>query len=276
MILIAVFLMFPAAWTLYLGFTNYRLTGAAAAHQSFVGLGNYKNGLTNPGFVSSLEKTAIYVLASAVIGQVVLGFVLAWIMRGWRSVWRRAMEALVIIAWIIPSSVVAFLWTSYLQGNIGPLTQRGTLNTVLGGIGVNWLLQYPLISLVAFNIWRGTAFSMLLFGAAIQGIPPSYLETSRLVGASGWQQFRDVVVPNVRGHILTNLLLISLWTFNDFTPYLLTAGGPNNQTNFLPVYIYKQAFQQGSFGYGAAISTIVLLINLLVALFYLRLLRTRQ
>ncbi len=276
MLLIGVFLAFPAIWTIYLGLTDFRLLGPQALHTKFVGLGNYQQALTGGDFLHSLYITVVYVLLSAVIGQCVFGFTLAWVFRQWKGPLRRVMESLIIVAWIVPGSVVAFLWLAYLQGNIGPLTETGTLNTILGGIGLNWWLQLPMLSIVIFNIWRGTAFSMLLFGAAIQAIPPSYIETARVAGASGWQLIRDVVIPRSRGHILTNLLLISLWTFNDFTPFLLTGGGPGNQTQFLPVYVYQQAFQQGALGYGAALSTLVLLINLLIALAYMRILKERR
>lgn len=275
MVLIAVFLIFPALWTLYLGLTNYQLTGIAAVHSRFTGAGNYTQAVTGGDFGHSLLITLIYVLASAVVGQCVFGFVLAWKFRDWNSPLRRVIESLVIIAWIIPGSVVAYLWIAYLQGSIGPLVEQGTLDTILG-VHVNWLSQFPLLSIVIFNIWRGTAFSMLLFGAALQSIPPSYLETAKLAGASEWQQVRDVVLPRTRGYALTNLLLISLWTFNEFTPYLLTGGGPDNQTQVLPIYVYQQAFQQGALGYGSAISTIMLVINLVIALVYLRMLRERR
>jgi multiple sugar transport system permease protein len=275
MALIGVFLVFPALWTLYLALTNYRLTGLSAAHPSFVGASNYSQAITGGDFAHSLVITLVYVFGSAAIGQCVLGFALAWKFREWRSRFRRVVEALVIVAWIIPSSVVAYLWIAYLQGSIGPLVESGTLDTVLG-VHTNWLSQFPLLSLVIFNIWRGTAFSMLLFGAALQSIPPSYLEAAKLAGASGWQQLRDVVLPRTKGYVLTTLLLVSLWTFNDFTPYLLTGGGPSNQTEVLPVYVYQQAFQQGSLGYGAAISVVMLLINLLIALVYIRMLKERR
>jgi multiple sugar transport system permease protein len=116
---------------------------------------------------------------------------------------------------------------------------------------------------------------MLLYGAALSAVPPSHLETARLAGASAFQQLRDVVLPTIRGHILTSLLLISLWTFNDFTPYLLTRGGPNFRTEVLPVFIFRNAISSGQLGYGAAISSVVLGVNLVIALFYLRLLRER-
>ena len=260
--LIGLFLVFPALWTLYLAVTNMRLTGFAALNPEIVGIDNFVQVLTDPDFLNSLYVTLLFVLGSAVIGQTFLGFVLAWLLREWRGPLRQAFEVLVIIAWIIPASVVAFLWLAYLDTD-------GTLNNVLP-VNVDWLLDYPLLSIIVFNIWRGSAFSMLLFSAALDSMPPSHLETARLAGASLWQQLRDVVVPTIRGHILTALLLISLWTFNLFTPYLITAGGPGSQTETLPIYIYNVALSAGRLGYGAAISAIMLLINLLIALFYLR------
>ncbi|MDA0636256.1 sugar ABC transporter permease [Nonomuraea sp. MCN248] len=268
--LIAVFLVFPALWVIYLGLMNYRLTGIAAAEPQFVGLDNYLKALTDPGFWNSTVLTFQFVLGSAVIGQVVLGFTLAWLMRNRRGALKSVVEGVVILAWILPSAVVAFLWVALLDRD------SGTLNAMLGIPGFAWLLDHPMLSIILFNTWRGTAFSMMLYGAALGNVPPSHLESARLAGASGWQQLRDVVFPHIRGHILTNLLLISLWTFNDFGPFLLTAGGPENKTEILAVYVYKTALQSGDLGYGAAISTIILLINLVVAIFYLRLLRRRR
>lgn len=267
-LLVGVFLVFPALWTLYLGVTNYRLTGLSAADPQFVGLDNYAAAIADPRFLNALWVTILFVLGSAILGQAVLGFVLAWSLRGWRSRLRQPVELLVIVAWITPGSVVAFLWIAFLDG------RSGTLNA-LTGADTEWLIVLPLLSIIVFNIWRGTAFSMLLFGAALNSLPPSHLETARLAGASAWQQLRDIVLPSIRGHILTNLLLISLWTFNDFTPFLITGGGPRNQTELLPIYVYREALGTFQFGYGAAISTIMLAINLVVALFYLRLLRER-
>jgi multiple sugar transport system permease protein len=269
-VLIAVFLIFPALWTLALGVTDYGLTGIQALHPQVVGADNYANALTDPRFLNSLWVTLLYVFGSAIVGQAIFGFILAWAFRAWRGPVRSAVEILVILAWIIPGSVVAFLWIAFLD------TREGTLNGILGNAAIPWLFSWPLLSIIVVNIWRGTAFSMLLFGGALTTLPPSQLEAARLAGASGWQQIRDIVLPSLRGHILTNLLLISLWTFNDFAPYLITAGGPNFATDTLPVYIFRNAFRNLQFGYGAAISTIMLLINLVIGLAYLRVLRTRD
>lgn len=269
LLVVAAFLVFPALWTLYLGTTNYRLTGFAARHPRSVGLRNYTNVVQDPGFHHSLWLTFEYVVLSAVVGQAVLGFAIAWMLRDAGRL-KRLLEALVLLAWILPSSVVAFLWVAMLDRD------SGTLNALLHTPGTAWAIEHPMAVIIVFNIWRGTAFSMLLYSAALTGVPPSQLATARMFGANSWQQLRDVVFPHIRGHILTNLLLISLWTFNDFTPYQITAGGPNGKSEILPVYIYQTALFDGQMGLGAAISLLMLVINLLVALVYLRLLRERR
>jgi multiple sugar transport system permease protein len=270
LVLIGVFLVFPALWTLYIGVTDYRLTGAAARAPQVVGLANYRRALSDPAFYRSMWLTLIFVLGSAVLGQNVLGFALAYALRSARRALRRIMQALVLLAWILPSSVVAFLWIAMLDRD------GGTVDVALGGVGlgrvpgVAWLVEYPMAAIVAFNIWRGTAFSMMLYAAALSSVPPSHLETARLAGSSTAQTLRDVIMPNIRRYALTNTLLITLWTFNDFTPFLLTAGGPNHRSEVVAAYIYNTAIVGGEMGYSGAISLLVLLINLLLALVYLR------
>lgn len=269
LLLVGVFLVFPALWTLYIGITDYQLTGPAAAEPSVVGADNFVTALGDPLFANSLWLTALFVLGSAVIGQNLLGFALAWVLRGVRPWLRRAVEGLVLLAWILPAPVVAYLWVAVLSRD------GGTLGALLGQPATAWLVEYPMASLIVFNTWRGTAFSMLLYNSALASVPPSHLETARLLGASGGQTVRDVVFPHIRGHVLANTLLISLWTANDFTPFLLTAGGPNHASEVLPVLIYRQALESGRLGYASALSLLLLVGNLLVALVYLRLLRRR-
>jgi multiple sugar transport system permease protein len=262
-VVIAIFLVVPALWTLYLGLTNRNLFGPFARHPEFVGLENYRDALGDEQFWSALQTTLWYVLGSAIIGQAVLGFTLAWMFRNWHSWVRRALELLIVFAWIIPGTVVARLWRAFLD-------EEGTLNLLLP-INPRWLIDHELLSIVVANTWRGTAFSMLLFGAALNSLPPSYLETARLAGASTWQQLTGVVLPSIKGYILTNLLLISLWTFNDFGPFLLIGSGLGRRTEVLPVYLWYEAFRADTrFGYGAAIALIIMVINLIIASFYLR------
>ena len=267
---IALFLLFPAVWTIYLGLTSYRLTGLAASSTDFVGVGNYLATLRDPAFWSSLRLTVLFVALSGVVGQSVMGFALAWSTRritGWA---RALLESVVLAAWVIPGSVVSFLWIALLD------RRGGTLNALLHLPGKAWLIEHPLAVIIVFNIWCGTAFSMQLFSSALSAVPPSQLESARMAGASGWQQLRDVVLPTIRGHILTNTLMITLWTFNTFTPYLLTAGGPGHRTEIMSVYIYKTAIPGGQLGRGAALSVLMLVINLVIALACMRVGRSRR
>jgi len=263
LILIGFFLVFPGIWTLYIGATNFRLTGVAALRPDFVGLDNFRAALSDDMFYRSLWLTLLFVFGSAVIGQNGLGFTLAWALRDTKKWLKRTLESLVLLAWILPSSVVAFLWVAMLDRD------GGTINELLGTTpGVAWIVEYPLLSIIIFNIWRGTAFSMMLYSAALSSVPPSHLETARLAGASGSQTLRDVVLPHIRRYALTNTLLITLWTFNDFTPFLITATNPGSE--IIAIYIYDKALVGGEMGYSGAISLLVLLINLLLALVYLR------
>ena len=268
LVLVAIFLVFPALWTLYLGLLDYSLGGKSAQSPTYVGLRNFSDALSDPLFTKALYLTLLYVGFSAVVGQNVLGFLLAWYFRGARAWIRVTVNVLVLLAWILPGSVVAFLWQALLD------RQNGTLNAILHTTGTSWTLDHPMAVIIIFNIWRGTAFSLLLYSAALNTVPASHLEVARLAGARPWQQLRDIVLPTIRRHVLTNTLLITLWTFNDFTPYLLTGGGPDNKSQTLPIYIYKTALLgQQRLGYGSAFSLLLLIANLIIAVIYIRFLR---
>lgn len=266
-VLIGAFLAFPALWTMYLGVLRYNLTGSNAAAPAFVGAHNYLAALTDPRFGNALLITLAFVFGSAIVGQSTLGFTLAWLARrgsGWVA---SLVRSLALLAWILPGTVVVFLWQALLDRN------SGTLNAILHTPGAAWTLDHPLAVLIVFNIWRGTAFSMLLYSAALDAVPRSHLETARLAGAGPLATLRDVVLPRIRGHMLTNTLLITLWTFNDFTPYLLTGGGPDHRSETVSVYVYRVSIEGGQLGFGSAVALIMLLINLVLAGAYLRLLR---
>ncbi len=267
LVVIGIFMVFPAVWVLYLGLTDESLTGIKSVMPSFVGLGNFIRIFQDRFFYNALRISFIFVAGSGWVGQVALGLFLAVILHNEKSWLKPAINAVTVAAWIIPEVVVAYLWVAFLDHDFG------LLNRVLGLFNlepVNWLYHHALFSIILFNTWRGTAFSMVLFTAAIETIPPSFLETAQVLGASGWRRFKDIILPMIRPVLLTDIILITLWTFNVFTPFLLTQGGPSFKTEILPIYVYRTSFQYFKLGYGAAISTILLLINLGFAIIYLR------
>lgn len=273
---IVVFLVFPFIWIFRISFTNESLTGPGALNPEWVGLRNYaqlfdfQTWMTPGNFGNALLITLEFVIASALIGQVILGLALAVAFSRRKGAFREFIYTLVIFAWIIPDVVVAFSWIAFLDRDFG------TLNLILSRLGLgrpDWQLKYALASIIIFNIWRGTAFSMLLFSSALATIPPSYLETAEVAGASFWQKLRDILLPLLKGHILTDLVLITLWTFNTFSPFLLTGGGPTYRTEVVSIYTYRVAFQFFNFGRGAAIAVVVMIINFVLAFAYLAMLR---
>jgi multiple sugar transport system permease protein len=275
-ILVVLFLIYPFFSIISMSFTNLTLTGVNAANPQNVGLSNYAalfNGETwmNRGeFGYSLFITAQFVIGSALIGQAGLGLLIALIFRNKRGPARQMVYLLVIIAWIMPDVVIAFGWFAFLDPFVG------TLNNFLSTLGLrgpDWILQYPLLSIIIFNTWRGTAFSMLLFTSALGSIPPSFLETAEVIGASSWQKFRDILFPLLRTTIATDLILITLFTFNSFTPYLLTGGGPGYRTDLVSIYTYRIGLKNFEFGKGSAVAVVVMFINLALASVYLVIVR---
>ena len=270
------FIILPFFWIAAVSFTNRTLTGRTAVNPDFVGFANYlrlfdpERFLRSGEFGSSLLITGQFVFFSAIVGQALLGLILAWFFFNKRGWVQSSVHTLAIVAWIMPDVVVAFAWFAFLN------YEEGTLNQLLAALGLgrpDWLLGLPMVSIVMFNIWRGTAFSMLLFSSALGSIPPSHLETASVAGATTWQKLRDIILPLIKTHIVTALILITLWTFNTFTPYLLTGGGPAFKTDVVAIYTYREAFRFFRFGPGSAVGMVMMLINLGFALIYLAILR---
>lgn len=279
LIFVVIFLLYPFVQVFFLSFSNQTLTGATAPNPEYIGLDNYTR-LFDPArwmrrgeFGNSLAITFQFVLGSAIIGQAGLGMLIASVFFRRKGVLRSMVFTLAVLAWIVPEVVVAFAWSAFLDW------EKGTLNNLLEFIGLgrpDWLFAHPLLSIIIFNTWRGSAFSILLFSSALETIPPSYIETADVTGASAWQKFRDILFPLMRAHILTDLILITLWTFNVFTPFLLTNGGPTFQTELVSIYTYRTAFRDFEFGKGAAIAVVMMLINLTLAMGYLAMIRRQR
>jgi len=278
-LLILLFLIYPFISIFFISFTNESLTGLTAANPQYVGLDNYTDlfdfdtWMRRGEFGASLLLTAQFVIGSALIGQACLGLAIALAFHRQQGPLRQIVFTLVIAAWIIPDTVIAFAWFAFLD----PF--RGTLNGILGALGLpqpDWVLDHPMISIIVFNTWRGTAFSMLLFSSALAALPSSYFETADVIGASLWQKLRDIVFPLLRPVIATDLILITLATFNTFTPFLLTGGGPNFRTELVSIYTYRVGLDDFQFGKGSAIAVVVMLINLALASIYLVISRQRR
>lgn len=270
--LLLTFFAGPVLWSVYTAFTDQALSGAGAADAHFVGLANFSRMFSDADFIRSIVLTVIFVVGSAVIGQNSLGLLIALLLRRRSAVIQGAVSLVVVLAWVMPEIVAAFCWYAFLN-------REGSLNSWLGGMGFhqNWLYSAPMFAIILANVWRGTAFSMMVYSAALADIPPEIEEAASLDGASGWQRVRLVTLPMIRRSVLTNLMLITLQTLAVFTTiYVLTGGGPGNRSETTPLYMYEQAFKFYNLGYGTAMALVLLVVGALFSLIYLRFIRVED
>ena len=267
-VLLAVFLVGPILYCIYSAFTDMALTGSSGS--DFVGLDNFTRAFSSADFRQSVYYTVVFTVVSAIIGQNVLGMVLALLMRAGNRAVRAVVSAIVIGAWVLPEVVTGYLWVAFFGTD-------GSLNHMLTAIGLspqNILFSTPILAVSIANIWRGTAFSMLVYSAALSEVPKEIEEAALVDGAGTWRKLFSVTLPMVRRSIATNLMLITLQTLSVFgLIWTMTKGGPSNKSTTLPVFAYQQAFQFSQLGYGTALALVLLLIGGIFSLIYLRALR---
>ena len=242
------------------------LTGIAP----FVGFDNYTDLLSDPLFLSSLQRTAIFTLFS-IVGQMGSGMALALFF--WRAFpFSTAIRALFLVPWLLPLVVSAtiFRWIFDLDA--------GVLNYLLEAVGliqqpIPWItsIDYAMPATIITNIWVGIPFSMAVFYSGLQSLPNEILEAAELDGANKWQRFWQVIIPMIMpltGVVFTLSVTYTVKVFDLI--YILTGGGPANATQTLATYAYQLSFRSLDWGHGAAIGNILIVISLCFAFFYLR------
>ncbi len=269
--LMILFVIIPALWAIIISFTNQALIGPNAKNYSFIGFENYMQLLSDGEFWNSLQISFIFVFGSAFVGQFLIGFTLALLLKYSGFINKSIVGGSVLLAWVIPEIVAVYIWASVLN------FQSGSANQILTAFGLEkqrWLIDTPLLALIIVNIWRGTAFTMLLISSALEAIPEALYDAAAVDGASTWRKFRYITLPLLRYTILMSFILITMGTFSVFgIVFAMTGGGPLGRSEVIGVYIYRNAFEYREIGYGSAASVIMLLINLALALVYLRFIR---
>ncbi|MFI6659459.1 carbohydrate ABC transporter permease [Streptomyces sp. NPDC050523] len=269
LVLLLLFLAGPIAYCAYIAFTDLQLTGQA--HSSFVGLANFRRAFGDEEFLNAVWLTLVFTVVSSLLGQNTLGLALATLMQRASKPVRTLTGGIVITAWVLPEVVAGFLLYAFFR-------REGTLNAVLDLLHLpsqNWLFTLPILAVSFANVWRGTAFSMLVYSAALNEIPQEITEAAEVDGAGGWRRMWHITLPMIRRSIGTNLMLNTLQTLSVFgLIWVMTRGGPGNKSQTLPLFMYEQAFQNSMIGYGTAVALLLLLVGSLFSLVYLRLLRT--
>ncbi|MFG2604728.1 carbohydrate ABC transporter permease [Streptomyces sp. NPDC048514] len=269
LVLLLLFLAGPIAYCVYIAFTDLQLTGQA--HSSFVGLANFRRAFRDEAFLNAVWLTVVFTVLSSLVGQNTLGLALAALMRRASKPVRTLTGGIVVAAWVLPEVVAGFLLYAFFR-------REGTLDAVLAWLRLprqNWLFTMPVLAVSFANVWRGTAFSMLVYSAALDGIPAEITEAAEMDGAGGWRRMWHITLPMIRRSIGTNLMLNTLQTLSVFgLIWVMTRGGPGDRSQTLPLFMYEQAFQNSMIGYGTAVALLLLLVGSLFSVVHLRLLRT--
>lgn len=267
LILIALFYLAPSIMAFIYSFTNKTLIGSKSQNYDFVGLKNYIQMFADPRFVTSLINTIVFLLFSAVLGQQILGFTIAHLMQDRGRGIRRFVGTAVLLGWVTPEVVVSFVFFAFFN-------TAGSLNDFFGSFGakpVAWLFDYAMVAVILANIWRGTAFSMLMFQSALSNVPDDSIEAAKIDGANGLQLLFKITLPIIKGTIITNTILVTLQTIGLFgLIYALTGGGPGYKTTTVPIYMYNKAFVSYQLGYGTAMAIVLLLLGILLSAFYMK------
>lgn len=273
LLILVVFLLFPLIWNIYVSIHNVSIL-TILKDWDFVGLKNYIDLLTEPKFYESLKLT-LFFAGGSVLAQFTIGLVLS-ILLNQKIQGTNIFRMLLIIPWSISTVITAFSFKFMYDDNFGILNY---LLKQMGLDSVGWLSDpnIAIWSIVLTNIWYGTPFTILFLTAGLQSINPLLYEAALIDGATKIKRFFFITIPLLRQFMVTNLILITVWSINFFDLQLImTGGGPLFSTTTISLYMYRQAFEFGSFSGGATIGIFLIIMNLLLTLAYIKIFNRRS
>ncbi|MDP4505369.1 carbohydrate ABC transporter permease [Nonomuraea turcica] len=260
-----VFLVYPAVSSLWFSFTDW--DGLSPAY-NVVGLDNYARMFSDPVVLTAAKNNLIWSLVTIVF-PVTMGLALAMVLNG--KVRGKPVLRLIFYApGVLPLVSIASIW-GWLYN-----PQYGAINAFLGLIGLDGLAQpwlgqdsTALWAVMVPAVWLRTGFPMLLYLAALQGIPSELYEAARVDGASRRRQFWHVTMPSLRSahYIVLALSLIDSFKVFDMV-YAMTYGGPGTATQVMGTWMYANVFQYYQAGYGTAIAVVITVVAIAVGIPY--------
>ncbi|OJX97059.1 MAG: sugar ABC transporter permease [Micrococcales bacterium 73-15] len=258
--LFLLFMLIPLGMALVLSFFDYSIVGDS----DFVGIANYVKALNDPIFWIALRNTAYYTVLYVPGGLIVALGTALLLNRDARVA--RAFRTVFYIPVVSSTVATAAIWLWLLN------PQYGLINNVLRWVGIDgpaWLYesQWAMIAIVVMSVWAGFGANMIIYLAALQGVPNELVEAARLDGAGAPRVFWHVTRPAISRTTFLILTLLLIGAFQVFDQaYVLTKGGPGNSTLTLVYYIYDRGFGRLQMGYASAISFILFLIIMVFSL----------
>ena len=268
-IYLLIFYGYPLWYSIQISLENYDLQAEITGVASFVGLGNYLADFRDPAFQLAALHTFLFT-ALSIIPQFLLGLGLALFFTRHFPL-SRILRALFLLPWLLPLIVSGTIWKWLFNETNGLIDQfLSALHIVPAHFG--WLTTpgWALGALIVTNIWLGIPFNMVILYSGLQGIPREFYESAAIDGASVWQRFRYITLPMLEPVMGIVLMLGFIYTIKVFDIiYVVTQGGPANDTQTFATWAYALSFNQQLFGQGAAQANMILIISLVVALVYL-------
>lgn len=243
----------PLVQAILLSFQN---VGVIGSEGSFVGLDNYAAVLGGASFWKSLGRSIVWVVANALV-QTMLALATALVLNQ-KFPGVRIARTWIILTWIVPTVVVVIIWRWLLStsgGMINPLLmQAGMIDRPVGFFATR---EGAMTSLIMINSWRWFPFTALMMLAGLTRIPGDLYEAARIDGASALRRFTRITWPLLQPTLMVLGVVGTLLSFNVFDViWLLTAGGPAQASQTLPVLIYETAFKGYRLSEAATISVI--------------------
>ena len=255
--------LYPLLWIVQMSVSD-----VTATEWHFVGLKHYANLLRDQWFWNSVRVLLVFTVPALILHFLIgLGLALLLSETWWNTTLRNFMRGLLILPWVFSTPASALMWALLLH-------QQGPLNYLLvetlGLSGPVAFLAEPgmaMASLIAVNTWLTYPFLMIIILGGLQAIPAELYEAARVDGANAVQRFRYVTLPQLRSVLLPVITLDLIWTIGHFDLInLLTKGGPLRKTETVTYYLYKAGLLDGNLGYGAAISTLMLILLMVLML----------
>lgn len=256
------FVIYPFFYSLKISFYDWNILGKS----TFIGLQNYIKAFQDPVLGISFRNTVLYTIVT-VPGRTILGLGVALLLNRsiqGKSIFRACYFLPVVTSWVVVSIVFKYLFND----------QAGLVNYILRDIFhiiphyISWLTEprTALGVIMILSIWKELGWSMIIFLAGLQGIPQQLYEAASIDGANGFQQLRRITLPLLRPTLAFVVTMSVIGSFQIFVQvYIVTQGGPLNQTHVVLSWMYRQSFRYLNFGYGTAISWFLFIIIFFVS-----------
>jgi multiple sugar transport system permease protein len=241
----------PLARGIYLGFTDSRAGLGATTH--FIGLDNFRALIHDSLFVNSFKIGLIWAVCVTAL-QFCLALGLALLLsQPLHGRWLA--RSLALVPWAMPSVLVGIMWTLFFQPQAGILNEA-LYRAHLPGSNIDWLSDFTwaLPAVILVGVWAGMPQTTVALLAGVQSVSDDLHEAAAVDGATAWQRFRTITLPQLRPVIIAITTLDLIWNFNSFgLVYVLTRGGPGHSTELPMLFAYNEAFKYGEFGYASAL-----------------------